>query len=60
LRGAGEEGITRSRASERTVAADPDTTGLFDRLEARKLIQNECHRKYQYDDPAHRSENQIS
>jgi DNA-binding MarR family transcriptional regulator len=41
LRGAGKEGITCSRASERMVKADPDITRLFDRLEARKLIQRE-------------------
>jgi DNA-binding MarR family transcriptional regulator len=41
LRGAGKEGITCSRASERMVKADPDITRLFDRLEARKLIRRE-------------------
>jgi DNA-binding MarR family transcriptional regulator len=41
LRGAGEEGITCSRASERMVTADPDITRLFDRLEARGLVRRE-------------------
>jgi DNA-binding MarR family transcriptional regulator len=41
LRGAGEEGVTCSHASERMVTADPDITRLFDRLEARHLIQRE-------------------
>jgi DNA-binding MarR family transcriptional regulator len=41
LRGAGKDGVTCSRASERMVKADPDITRLFDRLEARKLLQRE-------------------
>jgi DNA-binding MarR family transcriptional regulator len=41
LRGAGKEGVTCSHASERMVTADPDITRLFDRLEARKLIERE-------------------
>lgn len=41
LRGAGKEGITCARASERMVTADPDITRLLDRLEARGLTRRE-------------------
>lgn len=41
LRGAGDEGVTCSQASERMVTMDPDITRLLDRLEARNLIYRE-------------------
>ena len=41
LRGAGEHGISCSKASERMVTADPDITRLLDRLESRGLIARE-------------------
>jgi DNA-binding MarR family transcriptional regulator len=45
LRGAGSEGVTCSQAGERMVTHDPDMTRLFDRLEARKLIERERSRE---------------
>ena len=41
LRGAGEDGVTCSQATERMISPDPDVTRLLDRLEARKLIRRE-------------------
>ena len=41
LRGAGEEGLTCSQATERMISPDPDVTRLLDRMEARKLIRRE-------------------
>lgn len=41
LRGAGEDGLTCSQATERMISPDPDVTRLLDRLETRKLIRRE-------------------
>ncbi len=39
LRGAGAEGLTCTEAASRMISKDPDITRLFDRLEARGLIE---------------------
>ena len=39
LRGAGEEGVTCSQATERMLSPDPDITRLLDRMEAQGLIR---------------------
>jgi DNA-binding MarR family transcriptional regulator len=39
LRGAGEEGLNCTEAARRMITHDPDITRLFDRLEARQLIE---------------------
>ncbi len=39
LRGAGPAGLNCSEAARRMIANDPDVTRLFDRLEARALIE---------------------
>ena len=39
LRGAGPEGLNCTEAARRMISNDPDVTRLFDRLEARSLIE---------------------
>ncbi len=39
LRGAGPEGLSCTEAARRMISSDPDVTRLFDRLEARALIE---------------------
>lgn len=39
LRGAGPAGLTCTEAAQRMISHDPDITRLFDRLEARGLIE---------------------
>lgn len=39
LRGAGPEGLSCTEAARRMISHDPDITRLFDRLEARDLIE---------------------
>lgn len=43
LRGAGDDGLTCTAVSERMVTRDPDVTRLFDRLEARGLVERARH-----------------